>query len=95
MKLIRLIFSIAALFIIAYFFPIHGQSYPEIWKNILYGVFHGILFIPNWIISYFDHSHLFKASSDNVWYNISWWLSALVSVLNFIENIYSLFKRKN
>jgi len=94
MKLLRLIFSIAVLFLIANFiFPTPGKTYSGILWGIIYGALHGILLIPNWITSLFDHSRLIKASLYNDWYNFSWWLAAIGSVLNFIENFFSLLKR--
>ena len=94
--LFKLLASMAVLFIAALFiYPTPGDTYSGFWWSLLTGAFHGALLIPNWIISFFDHTRLIKASHYSGWYNFWWWLWAIGNILNILSNFVPLLKKKN
>lgn len=77
---------LGVLFILSFFiFPEPNKNY----TGVDDGVLHGILLIPNWIISLFDESRQIKATTYDSWYNYAWWSS---SIGIFIDLIYLSIK---
>lgn len=44
------------------------------------GLWHGIMFVPNWILSLFGEVAI-KSMNSGLWYSIMWWVGTIVSVL--------------
>lgn len=57
----------------------------------LSGVWHGIMFVPNWLRSLFSDGVLYKAVDYSVGYNISWWIFAIVSCLGTLFDVVITF----
>lgn len=62
------------------------------------GLIHGTLFIPNWIISWFDPSWYMMAPVHTSAYTGFWWFATVCDVIgwgvSFIGSILSLFSGK-
>lgn len=48
------------------------------------GIIHGLLLVPNWLISLFDHSWLVKADNYTQMYNIDWWVFGIINILYWL-----------
>ncbi len=48
------------------------------------GIVHGILLVPNWLISLFDSTWLVKAPLHTQMYNIDWWVCGILNILYWI-----------
>lgn len=57
----------------------------------LSGIWHGIMFVPNWLRTFFDDSVLYKAADYSTGYNISWWIFAVVSCLGTLFDVVITF----
>lgn len=44
------------------------------------GIWHGLFFVPNFILSLFTDT-LYKANSSTTMYNVFWWIFAIINVL--------------
>lgn len=57
----------------------------------LSGIWHGIMFVPNWLRTFFDDSVLYKAADYSAGYNISWWIFCIVSCLGTLFDVVGKF----
>lgn len=57
---------------------------PEMEYGWLMGAVHGLLLVPNCLISIFDPSWLIKAPLHTSGYNIDWWICGICDVLYWI-----------
>ena len=57
---------------------------PETEYNWLMGSVHGLLLVPNCIISVFDPSWLIKAPLHTSGYNVAWWILGISDILYWI-----------
>lgn len=48
------------------------------------GAMHGLLAIPNWLMSLFSNSVLIKAPIHTSAYNVSWWIGLIIAIINCI-----------
>lgn len=78
--LIQLIVGIAICIGAAFFLRIN----PEVDYSWLMGVVHGLLIVPNCIISIFDPSWLLKAPLHTSGYNTAWWIFSICDILYWI-----------
>lgn len=54
------------------------------------GFMHGILAIPNWIYSFFDHDVLCKAQLYTTGYNVWWWIMLGLYILGSLYDLFTL-----
>lgn len=47
----------------------------------LSGIWHGIMFVPNWLRSLFFEGVLYKAVDYSTGYNIAWWICCILSCI--------------
>lgn len=60
--LLTITFGVGVLFIMSIFiYPEPNKEYSGFWFGLITGSFHGALLFPNWVISLFDDSRLFKS----------------------------------
>lgn len=57
---------------------------PETEYGWFMGVVHGLLLVPNWIISLFDASWLVKAPLHTQVYNVMWWVCGVLNILYWL-----------
>lgn len=57
---------------------------PETEYGWFMGIVHGLLLVPNWVISLFDASWLMKAPLHTQMYNIDWWVCGIINVLYWL-----------
>lgn len=50
----------------------------------LSGIWHGVMFVPNWLRGAFCDGVLYKAVDYSTGYNIAWWIFCVVSCLGAI-----------
>lgn len=48
------------------------------------GIVHGVLLVPDWIISLFDKTWLLKAPLHTQMYNICWWICGVLNVIYWL-----------
>ncbi len=78
--ILQLLAGIAICFGLAWWLRIDpGQEYGW-WM----GIVHGILLVPNWLISLFDSTWLVKAPLHTQMYNIDWWVCGILNILYWI-----------
>lgn len=52
--------------------------------NWFMGIVHGLLLVPDWIISLFDSSWLIKAPEHTAMYNVCWWVCGILNIVYWI-----------
>ena len=57
---------------------------PEAEYGWFMGAVHGLLLVPNWLISLFDSSWLIKAPLHTRIYNIDWWVCGILDIAYWI-----------
>lgn len=78
--IIQLIIGIAVCLGLAWLLEIR----PETDYGWFMGAVHGVLLVPNWIISLFDSSWLIKATQYTSTYNVMWWVFGVLNILYWI-----------
>lgn len=53
----------------------------------LSGVWHGVMFVPNWLRAFFSDGVLYKAVDYSMGYNISWWIFCIISCLGTLFDV--------
>ena len=48
------------------------------------GIVHGLLLVPNWLISLFDSTWLVKAPLHTQMYNIDWWVCGILNIIYWL-----------
>ena len=92
-------------FALVYFiYPVADKEYSGFWFGGFTGSIHGGTWIYNWIYSFFDSTHLLKASNSSGWYSFCWWTTAIINSFALLMltltlfgvgvlSIFSLFKK--
>lgn len=94
-NIIGFVVGIGLAFVVAYIFSIE----PSKEYGWFAGIWHGIWFIPNYIISLFSDNYYFKAPMHTTAYNVFWYINAIWAsifylnlILKIIGNIRTLSK---
>ena len=48
------------------------------------GIVHGLLLVPNWLISLVDSTWLVKAPLHTQMYNIDWWVCGILNIIYWL-----------
>ncbi|MBQ8702832.1 MAG: hypothetical protein IJ524_00465 [Bacteroidales bacterium] len=74
-------------------FPMHADHQ----YGWFMGIVHGLVWLPNWILSWFSSSYFVKAPLHTGAYNFFWWLNFILSLIGWVEAfipiILSLFRK--
>jgi hypothetical protein len=58
------------------------------------GIWHGLFFVPNFILSIF-YDNLYKAESYSSAYNFFWWVLAIFTTIGNVSLLFSGFRPKS
>lgn len=64
---------------------------PAEYYEWLSGVWHGLMFVPNWLRSLFCDDVLCKAVNYSVGYNVFWWIFCIVSCVEAVIGTFLSF----
>ncbi len=74
--LIQLLIGIAVCLGAAYLLRIDPQTD----YGCFMGGVHGLLLVPNWLLSIFNHEWMIKAQLHTSAYNIAWWVCGIIDI---------------